>query len=235
MPVPYYLPQHVYYCSSGSYAVFLDLHRDEYLAVDNELVDGLLAETSVHASEAPRSVHERDQDHRTKSVAADLIDRGLLTRSELNSRALAPVVVPPPRRTSLHAQPAIRNLVRFHSFNSACRAAARSLRTFPMRDTVAFVRRRKTLHRRCPPAPTARILSLTSTFNAVRLTFPHEYLCLFDSLALIEYLAAYKIFPSWIFGVQAEPFFAHCWVQYGDLLLNDSIENVTAFTPIMTV
>ena len=34
---------------------------------------------------------------------------------------------------------------------------------------------------------------------------------------------------------QASPFSAHCWVQQGDVVLNDTIENVRPFTPIMAV
>jgi hypothetical protein len=35
--------------------------------------------------------------------------------------------------------------------------------------------------------------------------------------------------------VKASPFGAHCWLQEGDLILNDSVERVGAYTPIMIV
>lgn len=59
--------------------------------------------------------------------------------------------------------------------------------------------------------------------------------CLFESLLLIEYLARYRIFPDWVFGVHMAPFNAHCWVQYGDVVLNDTLEHARSFTPIMAV
>ena len=59
--------------------------------------------------------------------------------------------------------------------------------------------------------------------------------CLFDSLALIEFLARYDIYPDWVFGVQTRPFAAHCWVQHGDIVFNDTVEYVGGFTPIMVV
>jgi hypothetical protein len=59
--------------------------------------------------------------------------------------------------------------------------------------------------------------------------------CLFDSLALLEFLARYDIHPDWIFGVQTRPFAAHCWVQSDDVVFNDTVENVSVYTPIMVV
>ena len=62
-----------------------------------------------------------------------------------------------------------------------------------------------------------------------------SYLCLFDSLALIHFLARFRVFPDWVFGVTADPFEAHCWVQTGGVVLNDTVERVSAFTPIMSI
>ena len=38
---------------------------------------------------------------------------------------------------------------------------------------------------------------------------------------------------DWVFAVKGAPFAAHCWIQLGDIVLNDSVENVRAYTPIM--
>ena len=59
--------------------------------------------------------------------------------------------------------------------------------------------------------------------------------CLFDSLALIELLAGYGVFPHWVFGVQLRPFVAHTWVQQGRYVLNGTPEHVSAFEPILVV
>jgi hypothetical protein len=37
-----------------------------------------------------------------------------------------------------------------------------------------------------------------------------------------------------VFGVQARPFAAHCWVQKGEVVFNDTVEHVSGYTPIMT-
>ena len=76
---------------------------------------------------------------------------------------------------------------------------------------------------------------LVSIFNALRPFYPAGYVCLFDSLAMIEFLARYRLYANWVYGVEIEPFNAHCWVQQSDLLFNDIIEEVQRYTPIMAV
>ncbi|MEO1020428.1 MAG: lasso peptide biosynthesis B2 protein, partial [Pseudomonadota bacterium] len=64
---------------------------------------------------------------------------------------------------------------------------------------------------------------------------PRPYLCLFDSLALLYFLARYEVFPQWVFAVQLKPFRAHCWVQSNSLVVNDVVANVRHYTPIMSI
>jgi hypothetical protein len=59
--------------------------------------------------------------------------------------------------------------------------------------------------------------------------------CLLDCLTLLHYLAPRGIFPEWVFGVQADPFLAHCWLQQGDFVFNDHPDRVRPFTPILVV
>jgi hypothetical protein len=81
----------------------------------------------------------------------------------------------------------------------------------------------------------ARARECAQIFKTLRPWYPRDFLCLFDSLALLEFLAAEEIFADWVFGVRAEPFEAHCWVQREQVALNDSIERVSTFVPIMRV
>jgi hypothetical protein len=76
---------------------------------------------------------------------------------------------------------------------------------------------------------------LVRSFQVLRPIFPRRYLCLFDSLALVNFLAGYGIHPDWIFAVREDPFTAHCWVQQGGVVLNDEVEHISLYTPIMDV
>jgi len=88
----------------------------------------------------------------------------------------------------------------------------------------------------CAGAPDFdRARSLVRVFARLRWYYPRPYLCLFDSLALLHFLARFDLFPDWVFGVSADPFEAHCSVQLGDVVLNDTVERVSALIPIMSV
>jgi len=122
------------------------------------------------------------------------------------------------------------------SFFLSSARASRQLRDQCFQSIVAFVQARKR-HNANPSRPLdiERAHFLLSIFDSLRLFFPRPYLCLFDSLALINFLAHFNLYPDWVFGVMAEPFEAHCWVQAGGIVLNDTLERVSAFTPIMYV
>lgn len=76
---------------------------------------------------------------------------------------------------------------------------------------------------------------INAAFEALGLVFRRSDRCLVRSLAFIWICLRRGFAPSLVFGVQASPFSAHCWVQQGEAVLNDTIENVRPFTPIMAV
>jgi hypothetical protein len=93
---------------------------------------------------------------------------------------------------------------------------------------------------RCREATTsqvdeARTLEAAGRFLRARLYVPVEPTCLLDSLALTAYLAARGVPANIVFGVTGAPFSAHCWVQAGDLVLNDTVGNAMAYMPIRVV
>ena len=49
----------------------------------------------------------------------------------------------------------------------------------------------------------------------------------------MEFLAIYRIYPMWVFGVKMGPFGAHCWVQDGAFVYNDTIAHTGSFQPVM--
>ena len=81
----------------------------------------------------------------------------------------------------------------------------------------------------------SRAKELILGFQALRPSFPRNYLCMFDSLALLHYLFRHGVSADWIYGVQPNPFEAHCWLQSDSVVLNDLVDHVRKFTPIMAV
>ena len=59
--------------------------------------------------------------------------------------------------------------------------------------------------------------------------------CLFRAFLLLAYLRRGGRDATWVFGVRTYPFQAHCWLQVGDMVLNDAVERVCGYTPILAV
>jgi hypothetical protein len=75
-----------------------------------------------------------------------------------------------------------------------------------------------------------------ATFAALRpFFFTAKDAGLFEALALARFLARWGLYPRWVFGVQARPFAAHCWLQHEGIVLNDTVEHVSRYSPIMVV
>jgi hypothetical protein len=77
---------------------------------------------------------------------------------------------------------------------------------------------------------------LVTAFVYLRpLFFTSKEACLLDSLTLVNFLAGYSVFPQWVFGVKTDPFYAHCWVQQGGFVFNDTPDYIRGFSPILVV
>ncbi len=59
--------------------------------------------------------------------------------------------------------------------------------------------------------------------------------CLPRSIALAICLAATGTRATLVIGVQLPPFAAHSWVQFGDMVVNDSAEEARRFEPILVI
>lgn len=80
----------------------------------------------------------------------------------------------------------------------------------------------------------AALTGAARAFEAARLWFPKDRICLFDSLALLQFLRGRGLTARWVFGVRTHPFEAHCWVQAGRIVLNDSAEHAGGFSLILS-
>ena len=76
------------------------------------------------------------------------------------------------------------------------------------------------------------LASAVATFRRARAYVPVSTRCLLDSISIVRFLARRGLTASIVFGVTRAPFSAHCWAQSEALMLNDSVGNVTAYTPI---
>lgn len=59
--------------------------------------------------------------------------------------------------------------------------------------------------------------------------------CLVRSLAMFATLSRRGIESKLVIGVRTSPFAAHCWIQRGSVVINDVVEHVRNFTPILVL
>jgi len=225
----YLLPMHVHLCRRGDEFVFLDLRQDDYTLVNGPAAAALRASL----------FGERDSNSNAIPATAlqELLEGGLLTKSADAGKPLAvtDVEIATEALLDLETMPAARiTLVRFCRFFAACLHAFVRLRWGRLENTIGAVSRRKARHA-ADRFDLARARELTATFYKLRALFPFNYLCLFDSLALIEFLARHRIYPTWVFGVKLAPWAAHCWIQHDSFVFNEGVEEAARYTPIMAI
>jgi hypothetical protein len=76
---------------------------------------------------------------------------------------------------------------------------------------------------------------IAASFAKLDYIFPVADRCLVRTLSFLRASHVRGYFPSFVVGVQARPFSAHCWAQSGDLVLNDRLENVAGYVPILVI
>ncbi len=87
-----------------------------------------------------------------------------------------------------------------------------------------------------PPLPSvagAEVLRAARAFWRVQPWLPIEGECLVRSAVLVRALHRQGLDAEWVFGVRLFPFMAHCWVQAGDTCLNDDVERLSAYQPLL--
>lgn len=78
-------------------------------------------------------------------------------------------------------------------------------------------------------------LDSRKAFEKWRPLYPHDYVCLIDSLALARYLLGSGMRPDFVIGVRDAPFSAHAWVALDGEVVNDRLGQWTSYHPILAV
>jgi Transglutaminase-like superfamily len=237
---PYLLAPHVYPCVSGQHVVLMDLERDKYVAVvPAHRLAAWVRGWPVGAMQAADAPH--NPDGAPDALVAQMLAHGMLVTDPYVGKQAVPVTTLRPQRSLVEFDldsPAQASAAQLWRFGRSCLRAQLSLKLRPIQSIVEAVRDRKARHaiRAAPPADPARLRALVTAFARLRpLFYTLRAACLLDSLTLLHFLSGEGIHPDWVFGVKTEPFDAHCWVQQGELLLNDVPDRVRQYSPILVV
>lgn len=244
----YLLAQHAHLCMTEDHAVILDLHHDAYFALPKDQAAALA--DVVCDWPRPRSlstVHQPDRQDCCEAGVRALLSKGLLTTDMMTGKSATPVGIAKPDRpllatallhTLFHdsaAPPPRVGVTDVAAFLAAYARATTSIRLKSIEDIVLGIRARRPSTRGGSADP-EQMRSLLLKFRLIRpFVYSSMNKCLLDSYVLVEFLARHDLYPLWVFGVRTRPFAAHCWVQEGSFVLNDTPEHAGHHEPIMVV
>lgn len=231
----------LYMCATGRYCIFLDLVHDRYYSISRQEIERLRDLICID------DIGDLEARQHSGSFTADDVSRA----TELITRGAAPLLrsLPPLRTVGEQPEAASPAVVApelrrgcCSPRSAKCKAAAALLKAHgllaarSLGSIVSAVRSRQ-IHasRSAGCLDQARMVGLSNSFARARPFFPRNYLCTFDSLSLALFLTSHDLCPTWIFGVREDPFYAHCWIQAGPVILNDHSDRIATFTPIMTI
>ena len=163
-------------------------------------------------------------------VAAQLLEAGLLARQPAQGTAMAP----PPPTASIRLAPDASTPLTPGLVLGALSATLEAARCF---SGASFAR----LLEGPAPSPLAlenpspALTDAVAQFEKLRPWLPLQGECLLRSYHLRTFLRARGLDALWVFGVRTWPFDAHCWLQAGETVLDEDLERLSAYQPIMAV
>lgn len=220
--MPYALKPGVSFCRVSDRMMFLDIEADRYFCLSPtaeqsfaRLIDGvpIVAEDEAILANLARHGPLTDGSHGGPIVSCPAT---AATRSDLPGLAI------PPRPTQLML-----------AAGSLALAPLR-LRLFGLAGVIRALQVRKARATILDPHD-RRATTTAAAFVQLRYVATAHDRCLTRSIAMASRLFAQGLSAELVLGVQLRPFAAHAWVQAGDRLLNDRVDVVRDFTPILVV
>jgi hypothetical protein len=234
------LADHVRACCVDGQVILLDLQRSKYIGfgAGQSNAWGALAD-AIEGWPAPPVRSEPAADPvDIDRYAAPLLAQGLLTRTPPSGAQRATLEEP---TRSLNAEDVIRHPAvgchRALRLLQGTTATSLQLRICSLAYIAYTVAARRAGAKELDSYGTQAVVQeAVAAYLKLRLyVFTAHDRCLHDSLTLLRFLAAERIFPKWVIGVKVRPFAAHSWIQSGDTVLNDQHEHVRHYRPILVV
>jgi hypothetical protein len=211
------LAEHIGYCVDRAGVTLLDTRRDRYfglpLALESAFVE--LVDAGFRADPSTPAIRR-------------LAELGILVEGQTAPQRTVPSAIRSWCDDSLSKGVAVDPL----GVAWALWRADRRLKTQPLASTLDQLRLRRTASS-C--VDLARLRDEAEAFHRVRAWAPKKPVCLLDSIALLDVLHKHALHPSLVFGVIRRPFAAHCWVQVDEVVVNDRLDHVREYAPILVI
>lgn len=205
---------HIHAVSVEDDLVILDLNTDAYLC---------LPQLAAHLTDEGRGLW---------SGCAPDLETGLIATGLFRAASEPSGVQPPPRpsrtsRTYRHSDPVVRCDVTLLTsvIRHAGRIHGRPLKRLIEQSPCVPLR----------PDDAGNAMAQARLFDHWMPWLPGQGQCVYRAYLLRAFLAARGRGSTWVFGVRTWPFSAHCWLQIDDVLLDDDLDRVGLYTPILAV
>jgi hypothetical protein len=239
----YYFPNHVHFVIDGEAVVFMDVRADRYRMLIGRKAHTFISLLSYPSGIPGRSIVVRKSDSQSPektselALVSELLDNQLLTREKHASVEVESEIPLPDAELISPSDSQVQGVapIAVMRFFASCVIATWRLRYSSIESIISAIERQKRNRRGDDLVVLRDAKGLVATFMKLRPLFPRGFLCLFDSIALLEFLAMHGCFPNLVFAVRIQPWYAHCWVQYGRTAFNQDLDDTRDYIPLMSV
>jgi hypothetical protein len=231
----YFLSEDVHLCVHDSQITLLDLSSGKYFGLPIDIAKTL--ERWIY----DWPVSQTDTNIRIEpGILSQLIDTGILTAESGKGKPARPVQWPVATNSLMDQRAQREPRVKPHHvwrFAVSVIYAMLVLRRNSLKRAVKRVIGRKKVNAgKLELIDRQTLLELVTVFDQLRpFAYSRTNTCFLHSLALLEFLAHYGLYADWVFGVRAEPFEAHCWLECHKTAITDTPVNINRLIPIMVV
>lgn len=212
-----FLRSHIHMAVVGTDVVLLDTQQDTYFCL-------------VGAAEFLRLGSDGEVETATANARSALEDAGLISPVPRPSRRRIPDL--PSRSGSLVLATAPTHGERLRFFKAASGVLQR-YRGSPFATLISDHPHYDV--ERVGSGPSGAMIRHAALFARWLPWVPYQETCLYRAFLLRRFLASAGLHADWVFGVATWPFSAHCWLQAGNLVLDDDVDRVRSYSPIMVV
>lgn len=229
---------HAYIREFDDGAIIMDLRNGTYVGVDAQHLSDLRPRIGNWPDSGRSNLEVERRDLSTsESLIAELLARGILTTSRTPTQP-APATTPTTALTATSSGGARRPIPLMHvvQFAIAFLVVARGLRRNRLASLVDRLRRHQASIQPGHAVTHDDIVARWRSFLWLRTwCYTAQRRCLLDSLVLSVFLTKGMVPCTFVIGVATKPFVAHAWVQIAGSVLNDTVEYVQDFAPILSV
>lgn len=238
-PFRYYLAPHVHACYARGDIVLLDVRNDRYIGIDSS--DN--AELCAHVGGLPPTINAGSNGSHSAGASnspfiAELLKSGLIQNH--GAQRLLPETGTLRRAESVLIEGYTRQRTKLTAADVASGIHAMTKAAILLR-WLSFEQNILRLHRIHSRKGSGefdldRARRAVLKFRKLRpIMYADHDACLFSSLAMHEFLARRGLFPRVVLGVATRPFSAHCWLQHDTVVVNDELERVNEYSPILCI